>query len=320
MSEASAEIAHPLPAGARLPDTTVVRVWRPRPWIAAALNLLTWGFGALYAGRPGRALATFALGHVAVAVGVGLSWVFPWPAGRVALLAAALVLPLTMIAVDGWRTARRAAPPDRRIFQHWLVLVSVWVPFAFVVQPWIFDAVRGVVHAFRIPSGSMAPAIAQGDVLFAVMRVPDPLLRGTAVVHVDADGMSFVRRVVGLPGDTLEMRRHRLHVNGMAAVEPYANVTDSAEYTADGQFTWQRDYAPSRAVEPRAPTSATWGPLVVPPGHVFLLGDRRDMSLDSRHIGFIPHEWLTGRPAWIYWSRDPDSGAIRWDRLGQDVR
>ncbi|HEU4629327.1 MAG TPA: signal peptidase I, partial [Gemmatimonadaceae bacterium] len=147
-----------------------------------------------------------------------------------------------------------------------------------------------------------------------------PIRRGDAVVYRHEDGTSFVHRVVGLPGDTLAMRRFRLELNGTPVTEPYASVGDSTEYVA-GDFAWQRDYRPTPAVAGEPPTSSgTWGPLVVPPGQLFLLGDRRDRSLDSRYIGFVSTDRVWGRPVWIYFSRDPERGRIRWSRVGRGVR
>lgn len=294
--------------------------WRPRPWIAAVLNIFGWGLGTLYAGRPRRALGIFVFVQVAAAALIALAFVAPRPFTRIVLLVVALLGAIIFTAADGWWTARRAARAERRRYQRWYVLLGVWLVAGMLVQPRFLDAVRDHVQAFRIPSGSMTPTVVEGDYLFAVMHVPDPLERGTVVVHHDDRGMRFLRRVVGLPGDTLEMRHHRLFVNGVAAEEPYASVNDSTDYESLERFAWQVNYAPSSMTERVVPTSATWGPLVVPTGQLFLLGDARDASLDSRHLGFFPVEWVIVRPSWIYLSLDAESGAIRWDRLGRDIR
>jgi len=129
--------------------------------------------------------------------------------------------------------------------------------------------------------------------------VPRVLERGAVVVYrAGTPSREYVHRVVGLPGDTLEMRDYRLFRNGTPVDELYPPLPDSA--AAAG--------APPRA--------GTWGPLVVPRDSLFLLGDNRAHSLDSRFRGFIPRGSVVGVPAWIYYSRDPATGEVRLDRVG----
>lgn len=116
---------------------------------------------------------------------------------------------------------------------------------------------------------------------------------------------AFVKRVVGLPGDTLVMRSGVLLRNQVPQQEPYAV---------------------------RAPLSGEgirnhWGPIVVPPAHVFVLGDNRENSLDSRYWGFVPDSLVRGTPWIVYFSYAPDASQrfpwvtrIRWDRVGRTVR
>jgi len=300
------------PAGA--PD------WRPRPWLAALLNVLLPGLGQLYVGRPGRAVGTFVAAQAVPAALIATTFVTLWAPVRVILLGAAIILFWPVLILDALRTARHAPARAPSRFQRWYVLTGVWVASAFLVQPWLLDAVKAhAVEAFRIPSGSMMPALMPGDYLFAVKRVHRPIRRGDAVVYRNEDGMSLMHRVVGLPGDTVAMRRFRLELNGIPVAEPYASVGDSTEYVAS-DFGWQRYYRPTppAAGDPPA-SSGTWGPLIVPAGQLFLLGDRRDVSLDSRYIGFVSTDRVRGRPAWIYFSRDPENGRIRWSRVGRNV-
>ena len=294
---------------------------RPRPWLAALLNVLLPGLGQLYVGRPGRAVGTFVGAQAVLATLVASTFVPLWAPVRVILLVTAIILFWPVLALDGWRTARRAPARAPRRYQRWYVLAGVWVTSVFLVQPRLLGVVKEHgAEAFRIPSGSMMPTLMPGDYLFAAMRVPRPIRRGDIVVYRHEDGMSFVHRVVGLAGDTLAMRRFRLELNGTPVTEPYASVGDSTEYVA-GDFGWQRNYRATPAVAGEPPASSgTWGPLVVPAGQLFLLGDRRDVSLDSRYIGFVSTVRVRARPAWVYFSRDPESGRIRWSRIGRDVR
>ncbi|HZD05956.1 MAG TPA: signal peptidase I, partial [Longimicrobiales bacterium] len=136
-----------------------------------------------------------------------------------------------------------------------------------------------------------------------------------------------VKRVVGVPGDTLEMVDKVLLVNGRPSHEPYARYIDrkhDARHPA--MEKWQsnyliagtRDYHPSRD---------TWGPLVVPDHRYFVLGDNRDNSEDSRYWGFVDREAIRGRPWIVYYSFDPRAEsalpwltAVRWSRIGGAIR
>jgi signal peptidase I len=136
---------------------------------------------------------------------------------------------------------------------------------------------------------------------------------------------NFVKRLVGVPGDTLEMKFGDLYVNGLRQDE-HRYVTHS-EPEADPiavDFEWQKKYLVRTAEAAGAPpTRNNWGPLVVPPDEYFVLGDNRDNSLDSRYWQFVPDSLIRGRPMFVYYSYDPDSldrmswlTRIRWTRIG----
>ncbi|WP_337171358.1 signal peptidase I [Gemmatimonas aurantiaca] len=160
-----------------------------------------------------------------------------------------------------------------------LMVVAPTAPLRFALLVLLFAGAlavlikRHILEAYRFPGEAMAPTI--------------------------------------LPGDFL-MRDFQLIVNGVPAREPYPHAARGDGSLTAPEFEWQRRHLLGGA-DPAAyrPTYGTWGPLVVPDGAYFLLGDDRANSLDSRHRGFIPTEALVGRPVWIYFSRDPDTGTIR---------
>ncbi len=175
-----------------------------------------------------------------------------------------------------------------------------------------------------IPSGSMRPTLLEGDVVFVNrlaydVKVPltdivvAPLAepkRGDIVTFTSpADGTRLIKRLVALPGDTVEMRDEVLFVNGEAA--QYLDPAQIEEPAGAGQWiaaVRAREVlgASSRVVQilPRAPALRSFGPLRVPAGHYFMLGDNRDNSFDSRYFGFVPRERLIGRAERILVSAD----------------
>jgi signal peptidase I len=181
-----------------------------------------------------------------------------------------------------------------------------------------------VFQAFKIPTGSMKPNLLVGDHLlvnkfifapaatwFERALLPmRPIDRGDVIVFKfpEEPERDFIKRVIGLPGDTLELKNQTIHINGMPLLEPYAHYLfpPVGEGQADS-FDLRRKY----------------GPVSVPAGHYFMMGDNRDDSQDSRFWGFLPASYVKGRALFIYWSFDtPDDGSaptsflgVRWDRL-----
>jgi signal peptidase I len=198
------------------------------------------------------------------------------------------------------------------------------------------------VEAFRIPTGSMEKTLLVGDFLFVnkavfgaavphtTARLPafaEPR-RGDIVVFIPPHeaGKNYVKRLVGVPGDTLAMLGKTLYLNGRPQDESYVRHSDPHDIVAPG-MAWQCDHVgvpPSR--EACRPTRDNWGPIVVPDGSYFMLGDNRDDSEDSRYWGFASRDAFRGRPLFIYYSFDPSAlrpapwlSGIRWSRLGRGV-
>ena len=231
--------------------------------------------------------------------------------------------------------AALAGPPRARGLRHWIrAIVSAWVV-------WLL-ARTFVVQAFHVTSESMEGTFLAGDVLFVArplygaevpltgLRLPpirEPR-RGDIVVFgsVETPGLEVVKRVIGLPGDTLAMEQGRLVRNGRPVEEPYAihvraGVPDPPA-AREQMRAWQE---PRLAGTPRVlyrPDRDNWGPLVVPAESLFVMGDNRDLSYDGRYWGFLPRRNLHGSPLVIYYSFDPASWrplpvltATRWNRL-----
>jgi signal peptidase I len=142
------------------------------------------------------------------------------------------------------------------------------------------------------------------------------------------EDMKLVKRLMGLPGDTIQMRDKVFFVNGEPLDEPYVQHMDYADDTHPW-MVWQQDFLLDAAAAngPYRPTRDNWGPLVIPPDRYFMLGDNRDTSLDSRYWGFLERWRLEGRAVLIYFSYNKDSlrpfpwiREIRWSRIGDRVR
>jgi signal peptidase I len=240
----------------------------------------------------------------------------------------------------------------------------VWDWFrSVVVALFLFLVIRSFfVEAFKIPTGSMEGTLLVGDFLLVnklvygaevpLIDVKLPALRtpshGDIIVFqwpVDRT-KNFVKRIVGLPGDTLQMRDGELIRNGQALKESYVSHTSpSGGDVSDDEFNWQQAYllnarhpvpatprspmgiAPLEANVDYHPSRNNWGPLVVPEKNYFVLGDNRDNSLDSRYWGFVADSLVRGQPMVVYYSYDPDGAVkldwltrVRWKRFGEMIQ
>jgi signal peptidase I len=204
----------------------------------------------------------------------------------------------------------------------------------------LFLAIRTfAIEAFRIPTASMENTLLVGDFLLVNKAVYGAQVPGTPV-RLPAFGepdrgdvvvftppheptKNYVKRLVGLPGDTLYMRDKVLFVNGVPVPEPYARHMDPMDVHTPG-MSWQLDHLASPAKrENYRPSRDNWGPVTVPREQYFVLGDNRDDSEDSRYWGFIDHASIKGRPWLVYYSFNPRTlrhvpwiTEIRWDRIG----
>jgi signal peptidase I len=162
-----------------------------------------------------------------------------------------------------------------------------------------------VVQAFKIPTGSMENNLLIGDHLLVNKMVFGPtasslertltpigtIKRGDVVVfkYPEEPDRDFIKRVIGLPGDSLEVREKRVYINGKALDEPYVHFLAPPQVSEYNEIT-------SFDVRER------YGPVTVPVDQYFMMGDNRDNSQDSRYWGFLPRELVKGKALVIYWS------------------
>jgi signal peptidase I len=193
-----------------------------------------------------------------------------------------------------------------------------------------------------IPSGSMRPTLLEGDVVLvnrlaydlkvpltdiSLARISDPQRGDVVTFSSPRDGTRLIKRIVALPGDVIELRDEVLIINGRAAQyvdralvqEPLEHAGEIAALRAT-----ERIDGAERRVQflPSVSAMRSVGPIVVPAGSYFMMGDNRDNSADSRYIGFVPRRLLIGHARRILVSADitGDWWRPRFERIGQDLR
>jgi signal peptidase I len=249
----------------------------------------------------------------------------------------------------------KTVEPKKNETLEWIKSIAAAVALFLVIRTFL-------IQAYSIPSNSMENTLLVGDYLmannavfgahipFTGVRVPgfrDPR-PGEIVVFrptYNSPQEDVVKRVIGIPGDTLQGRDGEVWRNGKKLNEPYAQDIGAPDspIERDGRpGTLSPEVIPERygyhnhipALLPSVdratyqPTRDNWGPLVVPAGHYFMMGDNRDESLDSRFMGFIPRDLIRGKPLFIYFSVDRERDApfphfltaARWGRIGTGIR
>lgn len=187
----------------------------------------------------------------------------------------------------------------KSVVREYFESIVIAVILALFVRTW-------AVQAFKIPTGSMENNLLIGDHLLVNKFVFGPsfgagerallpmrdVRRGDIVVfkYPKEPDRDFIKRVIGLPGETLELRNKRVYIDGEPLEEPYVHFLDPDAYPLD---------VTSFDVRER------YGPVRVPDGQYFVMGDNRDNSQDSRYWGFLPRGHIKGKALMIYWSYDP---------------
>ena len=139
--------------------------------------------------------------------------------------------------------------------------------------------------------------------------------------------MNYVKRIVGVPGDTIEMRDKSLFRNNNPVLETYVGKVDGSRDAAHPDMKWQSRHSVTPWRPEYSPTRDNWGPIVVPNESYFVLGDNREISEDSRYWGFVTRDGIRGRPWLVYYSSEPKvdqsirrSSKVRWNRIGMVIR
>lgn len=289
-------------------ETAIIKT--RRPWLAALLSLLGHPVGQIYAGRFRRAIVLWVVGSLLLPL-LTLSFI-ALPTGRLGmgvLLLCVVSFPF-YLAIDAFLLATRNRHVPLKHYQRWWIYVLALGAFAAASSGVAYTVRSFLAEAFVVPTRSMSPTIQPGDrVLVDKLWYATQSVERNDVVVFHSEGPDsplFVMRVVGLPGDTIELSDEQVILNGSLWDDQYAAIDHDLRLS---------------------PELANYAPITIPADSFFVLGDNRRRSMDSRILGPIPLADLHGKARMIYWSHErrfPDpwntsqyeSGPIRWERIG----
>ncbi len=291
-----------------------------KPWLAALTSLVLPGFGQLYNGEANKAIWCFAsFLFVTIPLGALVAMYLPnaWFVPALALATIGTIGFYLWLAFDAWKVATGLQTFEMKPWQISGVYLAAIVGCGLFAFPLTYSYVRTHwVEPFVIPSASMEPSVMAGDYLIADKRYNCPncksaVSRGDIVVFTYPNDRTFhyIKRVVALPGDEVVLNGRVLSVNGIALSAAEVNAAEKIQTTENwGNRQWKVQWS---AKEMRSTIPMK---LVVPAGQVFVMGDNRDLTKDSRSFGSVPLQDVIGRARQVWFSRS--QGQIVWQRLG----
>jgi signal peptidase I len=269
------------------------------------LTILTTGLGHLYSGKPLRGIILFVIWQCLFFVfAVAVNIITP----NIFIVLPAAIIGITFIVfciVDAISIAKRNKENyELAKYNRWFTYVGYVIVTSLALNMYTSLIINPYfVQSYKLPAGSMEPTLLIGDHFLAgklIFKTTAPK-RGDIIIfkYPRNPESAMVKRLIGEPGDKVEIIERNVYINGNPLKEDYAQHID-----------------PSSAYQ-------HYGPIAVPSNSYFVLGDNRDNSMDSRFWGFVPKENLLGKPLFIYWSfetrRDEYSHTNISDRLKQSA-
>lgn len=277
---------------------------RRKWWAAALLTVLLPGLGQVYNGQVKKGLLFFCI--------IWLWFVVLWATAGLAFAPFNIIIPVLVflsayiyILRDAIIIARRIGELYQlKIYNKWYLYLLAIVISALIQSPVIKHT---LIEAYKIPAGSMQPTLLVGDYILAdklTYRFKNPN-QGDIIIFKFPGNLkqNYIKRLIATEGQVVEIRNKKVYVDGKLGVEP-----PNSKYTDQTASTIGN------------PNRDNFGPYRVPKGHLFVMGDNRDNSYDSRFWGPLDRRLVLGKAKTIHWSWDSKTHSVRWNRIGQVVK
>ena len=280
---------------------------KPRKlWVAGVFTFLTIGLGHIYSGRAKKGIALFFGQYVALIVGMISLFIYP----SLFVLSACVLFGFAYFIyslIDAIQISKKLkASYQLKRYNRWYIYLAVLIIGSFVIQPIASNSIKSyIVQAYKIPAGSLKPTLLAGDQILAKtgLSVKTGVQKGDIVIfpYPEDPSKDFIKRIVAVGGETIEIKEKKVYINDKLIHEPYIISSDTRIIPGN--------------VAPRDNMSS----IKIPDDSLFVMGDNRDNSHDSRFWGFVKKSSVTGKASIIYWSWDRKNLKIRWDRIGKTI-
>ena len=276
------------------PPVEAGKIKRRNPFVAFLLSFFCRGLGQLYNGQLKRAVVFFSL-ELILSIMACILFRHMLASFDTAVTALTIIVSIgiafmVFVAVDAYRGASRTRELKLKRYNRWYIYVALMLASIYLINPTFSLLITRNFKAYTIGSSGMKPALLVGDHLgcdVTYWRAHKPQ-RGDLVIFINPEDRTndLLKRVIAVEGETIEIRDKRVYIDGQKIEDPWGVHLESTIIAAH--------------VLPRD----NMAPVRIPEDSVFVLGDNRDRSLDSRFWGPVDMRDLTGRPLYIYWAKD----------------
>jgi len=283
------------------PDFSLPR--KRRPFVAGVLTILVIGLGHVYNGEFSQGIVYY-IGSLGISLlAAFLMLILPYPANFLVFFSLGFIY-FFYVFWQGWKEAKIKDDHYQLKSYNKVYVYAALVFFSwYIINPLFSHVIKNnIVHAYRVVATSMSPTIFDGDHILVdelVYKFSCPH-RGDVVVfkYPKNETQFFIKRVIGLPGETILIHQKECYINGKEVHEDY--VVHGSHHGFD------------------YPELDNFGPFKVPDNFFFVMGDNRDWSMDSRSFGPVQKDKIIGKAFMIYWSGSIDQ-QIFWDRVGSTI-
>lgn len=268
-------------------------------------TVLSIGLGHLYCGEVRKAIILFAGWQGCTVLAFATLLLVP-PMGLIFALTISITYSVYCI-VDAIKCAKPlSAAYTLKGVNKWYIYILFGLIASFLIRPVIGEMVKHhIAQAFKIPSGAMQQTLEIGDRIITnkfSYQFSSPQKGDVVVFPFPNDPeKKFIKRIIGLGGEFLEIKNKHVYIDGQIVDETFVNHGDVRIF--------------DKEINPRD----NYGPVTIPADSVFVMGDNRDYSSDSRFWGFVKASSIEGKAVSIYWSWDKENASIRWRRIGKAV-
>ncbi|MBF0203197.1 MAG: signal peptidase I [Desulfamplus sp.] len=280
---------------------------KPRKsWVSGILTFLTIGLGHIYSGHAQKGIILF-FGQYILSFLCLLTFFFYTNLIVIFGFLAIVIVYFICCLIDAIKLSKaNKAAYELKKYNRWYFYLIFWILSAFVIQPVASNAIKkNLIQAYKIPASSLEPTLLIGDHLLAKKNtiIKSEFKKGDIIIfpYPEDPSKDFIKRIVAVGGETIKIVDKKVFVNGTLINEPYVIHKDP---TIIPENFSTRDNLPL---------------FKVPNGSLFVMGDNRDNSHDSRFWGVVKNSDVKGKASIIYWSWNKEGYTIRWDRIGTTI-